>query len=266
MVKRSRREITDSDRRSWLDQYERGVGVTKIARNAHRNFNAVKAHIARARDERMKAAARQTYLVGLIVEHQRNLLDTALTMRADVSANRSILIPEDGVKGKMFNGLRQHLSRRPLFKLVADYQGEYKRREQTWEKVVEALKTLAADASQTLGDDLLFDWPQTARNLLDRRRREPAHEPHVRRERADDNAGLYVRADAYQLLLRPVDPSLATAVESAFAAFWDGTKALTPLWQEACARLRIAGLKGNDEIDGLEASNMVPGKCDYCPL
>ncbi len=69
------RRIASGMRREWLESYERGDRLDKIARDAGRTERTIKEHIEFARQEREVELARREQLGEALRSHQRDMLD-----------------------------------------------------------------------------------------------------------------------------------------------------------------------------------------------
>ena len=110
MVARKRKPaVTQYERLRWVEELEKGKGITQIAKDAKRDIRVVKNHIKIALQEREAAQARRDFLVTRLEQHQQDLLN-------DIKRINSIIQqfpprnfgPADPLEKKVHDGLIKH--------------------------------------------------------------------------------------------------------------------------------------------------------------
>ncbi|MFC1940762.1 hypothetical protein ACFLXO_08825 [Chloroflexota bacterium] len=123
MPRGSKIAVSVSDRRRWLEQLESGKGITEIARAAKRDIRIVKAHIEIARDEKQSSDVKREFLIGVLKQHQADLLAEAERLRHVISIYPPLpVVPGDVIKRKIHEALKEHIKRSRLIELLASYE------------------------------------------------------------------------------------------------------------------------------------------------
>lgn len=132
MARKNRVQVSSYERRRWLEDLERGRGITEIANIAGRDIRVVKRHIATAEQEREVGRARSELLWGRLEQHQEDLLSQVRCFR-DVArvmnpGSLTEFKAEERQHTRLYQALLAHLVRFPVKRLweafgsaVADY-------------------------------------------------------------------------------------------------------------------------------------------------
>jgi len=112
--------VSRYERQRFLEELENGVGITEIARRAGRDIRVVKRNLDIAEQDRELARARRGFIRGRLEQHQEDLLAEVSRLK-EVARRGSAysLEPEDCLKRKVHEGLKQHVKRQPLHEYLA---------------------------------------------------------------------------------------------------------------------------------------------------
>ncbi len=151
MVRRSRLAVSSYDRRLWLEELERGKGITEISRAAGRDIRVVKRHIEMAREEGLIARTRQDFLLGRLERHQGDLLAEVRRMRQLITQYPPPqLIPGDPVQQKIHDALKEHIRRLPMKALLELHESAVAEFKQAQESVSSQLAYKEAELISAL--------------------------------------------------------------------------------------------------------------------
>ena len=123
MPRGSRTEVSPFERRRWLEQLEKGTGVTEIARSAGRDIRVVKRGLVTAQQEAEAAQAHTDLVRNRLELHQDDLLDEIRRLRGIVGMWEPRTIKtDDPIKTRLQMALLEHIGRKPLKVLLNDYE------------------------------------------------------------------------------------------------------------------------------------------------
>lgn len=106
--------------REWLSRYEAGEALKSIAHNDHYDIRTIKRQVEEATSERLMQQVRQDVLRSALEKHFSDFISLAERMRDTVMAGVFISFAPDDLP--LVNGLKQHLSRSPLWDYMDKYQ------------------------------------------------------------------------------------------------------------------------------------------------
>ena len=112
--------IAPAERRRWLEQYEEGSRIDKIAREAGRTQRTINEHLARARRERQQHEVTAGLLTQAYQKHYSRLLDLAQELgQASLQPNSEGLLGEADLESRMLHqALRSHTPKARLWRAV----------------------------------------------------------------------------------------------------------------------------------------------------
>ena len=115
MPRSTKPNVSVVERIRWLNELERGKGITEISKAAGRDIRIVKRHIEAAREERVWAQARAEFLRSRLERHQEDILDQvqecrAICARPDPTAITGFDLNRRN-RPRMYQALQEHLSR-----------------------------------------------------------------------------------------------------------------------------------------------------------
>ena len=82
---RQRRKVYPDERRKWLDDYQSGTSMNKLALSSGRNPQTVKRHIEIAKEEREYSSAQVDAYRRAIIQHNDQLLGILKSLRGSIS-------------------------------------------------------------------------------------------------------------------------------------------------------------------------------------
>ena len=115
--------IPPAERRDWLDKYERGDRIDKIAREAGRTERTVQSHLSRERRERDHQQVMAGLLRDAYQNHYVQLLNQAdeLSRAAEQPDLGGIQLGTDFQTRALCQGLKSHIPRSPLWAAIKDW-------------------------------------------------------------------------------------------------------------------------------------------------
>ena len=116
--------IAPADRHNWLEQYEQGSRIDKIARESGRTQRTINEHIARARREIQQKEVTAGLLTQAYQKHYSQLLKVAEAIgQAAQKANADgILGAADLETQILYQGLRAHIPRNQLWRAIKTWE------------------------------------------------------------------------------------------------------------------------------------------------
>lgn len=263
--------ISPAERRSWMEQNERGARIDSIAKAANRTQRTVTAHIAQARGEREDTAVRANLLGEAYKVHHRELLSVTRVMEERCQELHSDgLIPDQGSDVDLLflcQGLRAHVPRSRIWPSIRAW-------EDCSSHLAETLQLSAAVAARLLEEYELAGVPEVLKDgfvgalvkaatmspegldpLELKCRRDTSGgkiqviwDRFILAEWADGEAGWPEAEEVHRVLLRRI---LDSEESNSAKSFW-------LRWAEARDVIK-------EEASMLRLRHMLPGRCNLCP-
>ena len=268
MPRGSRVQVSDYERRRWVEEMEQGKGITAISRAAGRDIRVVKRHIALAEEERELARARHDFIRSRLELHQEDLLEDCRRIRSIVVSGRAEpLQPSTYPQDKIHIGLLGHIRRLRLGSLLAEREG----RATTYMtdlgdltgKLVAKETKLKTDLTgirthEWTGDLIAEQESGLWRGAVSDRTYSSYQQP--------DKPGVHLMwgTDTY-LTLSPIDQELLSAVEQAHKEIRSLTTELAATLRPTIEHLKILADLIVDELDIFLLRRIVRGQCKLCP-
>ena len=267
MARKRKPAVSSYERRQWLEELEKGKGITQIASDAGRDIRVVKHHIDIALQEREVTQARHDFLVGRLEQHQEGLLN-------DVRRIHSIIMqfpprnlePVDPLELKVHDGLKEHfkhVSLKDLREGLQSFQSLVIEYDETRSKFEKELLVKEKELVSTLPQGLtLYPWKPRIMGVLDAggdSKRSYA------KNKGED--GTYRPSwGAYKLTRSSVTKNDLDMILKAHRKLTSKLKRHKPLVQKH--RLQHAELVGPivEKLDVISVKRWVPGGCQYCPF
>jgi DNA-directed RNA polymerase subunit H (RpoH/RPB5) len=272
MAQSSKKPISPAEGRQWLEQLERGQGITQISKSAGRDIRIVKRHIEMAREEKQLAQARHDFILQRIQQHQGDLLGVVRTLRTRLSGEVPLLPqPTDPIEARLNQALREHVRSLPLKGLLESYQRDAEAYLKIRQEVEAQLAEEEEKVLQKLGLEVQpFPWTSDIVRDFEKRLWRENVEPvtygnHDAGGPAERKARHVVTWGGLRLIRLAVDEATAGRIQEAHCR-------LVTLGEEPLEGLRGTAerLKQNRdrpiyELDTLLLKGMVPGRCALCP-
>lgn len=264
---RKRSAVSPFERLKWLEQLEKGEGITAISKAAGRDIRIVKRNIEAAMEERQLAHARRYFLLGVLEKHQKDLIDEAQRLRQRIAGWPSQLIPENPERKLAYEALREHIKRLPLRGLLEQYEAEQVKIEEVinnaGSQLSKKMKELYGDIdlnailspwASDLADSVQSDWPMGV----------PIR-PEYRKEKRE--GGYMILWGTYQLTKFPVKgEKTIKAIFDAHAKLVTEAKKHQDILDEHRQRVRELSKQIASELAVLNFKRLIPGHCKYCPF
>jgi hypothetical protein len=268
MPRGSRIEVSAYERGRWLEDLEKGRGITEIAKAAGRDIRVVKRHLEIGREERALAQARHEFIRSRLELHQEDLLADARRIR-DRLARLELrsLEPGNPLHTKIHQGFKEHCRRVLLGRLLGRWEDEVRGFIQTCNSVRHELEVEEVKISTRLpaGLELYPGTPTAMAHLEGSVRAGKLVDTKCEPSPSADGAEIHVRRGEHLLTVRPIDPTLYGAVEQAYGELWGlATRSFEPL-RALHEGLQSLANQIVDELDVLILRRYVPGRCLYCP-
>lgn len=256
--------VSSYERRRWLEDLEKGKGITQIAEAAKRDIRVVKRHIEIAQQETVVARAHHDFLMGRLELHQEDLLEEVRRLRQVVLKfpPRS-LVPDDPMKRKFHEALKEHAKHLRMKPLLESY--EQSARE--YHRVHNDVENELAEKEAELVPNLPFTsdlYPWTPRlveaieggGLLGRSYHENK-----------DEYGTYKPSwGEFSLTKSTITKDKFDAVLKAHKKLVSEAEHHLPVVQEHRKQLVDLAELVVGELDVFTIRRLVPGRCNYCPI
>lgn len=263
-------KIPPATRREWLEAYDRGERIDKIARDAGRTERTIKEHIKRARQEREQREVRAGLLREAYQRHYEDLLDVAKRLQeaAQMPSPNGLLPIVDRRTQMLVDALRSHIPDSRLWRVWKEWEDRAQRMDaaavETKARLAKAVDRTFAEAGTGVSRDWLIESLWAA--ITKAARGESLDGMEYRIESTAEGPSL--RWGAYGLSAAGVD-------ETALRVLQDHHQQLV---QEVTAREDYVGnvrdalrrwAKARDDIDQeieiLLLRRLLPGQCNLCP-
>lgn len=291
------KRIHPGEIRQWIERYDAGDGVDKIAKSVGKDIRVVRRHIDAALQQRDARSAQRRILEEALRDHQRNVLSVAEQLLnvvqvpgvdADLGHDEGEPLQlrfslayrdttgyhrlESKVEGsREWQLLRQHLPRDPLWNTFGTWQGAVLRdldaRRDLWRAIWDAAEHetgLRVQEPRATPPSITRHYPwvvyQELLSPLFAIRRRPLDDGSFRRE--EDGSVRFASGD----LLLAKAPDLQELCIDKFQEIVHKA----PEWQEAqrvkrsLLDVRYATHKCKTLLEELQLLHFVPGRCDLC--
>lgn len=260
--------VTQKDRQGWLEKLETGKGITEIARTAHRDIRIVKDHIETAREERQKAEVKREFLLGILRQHQNDLLAEVGRLRHLVNVYpRPQITPGDTTKLMINEALKEHLKRSPLLGLLESYENAVEENIQQKTLVRNQLKEKEGEIVSTLPEDIVvYPWTKPILDDLESGllKDETAHREYIKEKHSD---GRYeVRYRAFSLTKGTIAEIHIEAVINAHKQLILSALPYHGQFDKNRQHLKDLANPIKNDLDILTVRRVIPRKCRYCPI
>jgi sulfur relay (sulfurtransferase) DsrC/TusE family protein len=257
--------ISPQEGRKWLEEYEGGKGMTKIAEDSGSDYRTIKNHIEMAREAREKAQGRRDFILRRIEEHQGDLLAEVDHLRKLLSRHVPIgLAPDDPVQKKIFDALKEHTQRLPVKKQFDDWDKalvEYLKHKEgvRIELEAEERKLISAIPKEVE----CYPWTPVILEVLESGL---SFEEAGRRYMEEPADGKYKILWGSNILTRSlVTEDQKAVIKEAHKKLVAFAKKYTPQFQKYRQQLKEISDRLIDELDVLKIKRVVAGRCRYCP-
>jgi len=263
-----RPSVSPYERRRWLEELEKGKGITEISRAAGRDIRVVKRHIEVALEESQIAQTRRDFLLGRLEQHQEDLLAEVQRLRQLVSQYPPRpLEPTDSMQQKVHEALKEHARRLLLWGLLEVYHHAVREYQEARDGVSRQLAE--KEAKQILGlPQEVATYPWTPRLVETLEQGISLKGPSGRSYAENKESGGIFRPSWGELSL-----TRSTITEASLPAVLEAHKKLLsyaerylPMFQEQRRRLGELADQITRELDVFRLKRLVPGRCKYCPL
>jgi hypothetical protein len=271
MAKRTKKPISPEEGRHWLEQLERGQGITQISKSAGRDIRIVKRHIEMAREEKELAQARHDFILQRIQHHQGDLLGGVRTLRTWLSGEVPLLSqPTNSIESRLTQALKEHVRSLPLKGLLESYQRDTEAYLKLRQEVEAQLAKKEEKVLQKLGlevqtfpwtSDIVRDFAQR----LWREKVEPVYGNHDAGGPAGRKARYVVTWGGLRLIRAAVDEESAGRIQEAHSRLVTLGADLLEGLRGVAERLKQNRDRPIYELDTLLLKGMVPGRCPLCP-
>lgn len=257
--------ISPQERLGWLEQFENGTRITKMATDAGHDIRVVKRHIEIAREERQVALARHGFLLKRLEQHQDDLLKEVNRLRKLLTRHPPTpLTPHDPIEIKILEALKEHIKRLPLKNLLERWEGifaEYSSfREDVRIKLDSEKSKLLLDI---LGDETLYQWTTAIIDVLasglspgksGRSYTIDGQDDEYKISWGDSILTRRTITEEQKVLVLKTHKKLVTFAENYLPRFLDYKERFKELSDQLI-----------DELDVLTIKRVVTGRCRYCP-
>lgn len=264
MVKGRKIAVSPSERLKWLEELEKGRGITKIAVAAKRDIRIVKRHIEIARQDRVADQVRHDFLLSRLEQHQQNLLDEVKRIRKVITRfPPRDLEPSDPIQQRVHEALMEHIKRLSAGKALQAYAHFVQEYSNAHGEISQAL----ADKKETLVGSLseevdLYDW---VLRLMDMLEEVGPSERSYRKGKSED--GTYKPSwGEFNLTRSSVTKANLHSVLKAHQDLVSQSEQYRPGLQEHRQRVLEAANQVAREMDVFTMKGLVLGRCQYCPL
>lgn len=272
MPRGSRVQVSDYERRRWLEDLEKGRGITEISRAADRDIRVVKRHIEIAREERELAQARHDFIRSRLELHQDDLLKEAHRIREVLDSRRvQTLQPKTAREQKLHKAFHEHTRRFPVGEMLAEWEsavGDYIDSRDGIRRELEAqeAKLVSTLTSNFPANVAPYDWTAEVvadyeSNLLKGTTLTDAYT----KLPAPDGPQCNILWGRTVLARDPFDETLYPTIEETHgklrAQADKSFRALHPLGE----KVKALASRIVDDLDVFALKRLVSGRCRYCP-
>lgn len=260
--------VTQRDRQEWLEKLESGKGITEIARTAHRDIRIVKVHIDTAREERQRAEVKRDFLLGILRQHQQDLLAEVGRLRHLISVYPPLPItPGDATKLMINEALKEHLKRSPLLGLLELYENAVEENNQKRALILDHFKEKEDEIVSTLPENVIvYPWSKAILEHLEsgRLNDKTAYREYFKEKRTD---GSYeVRYGAFNLTRGTILEVHIEAVIDAHRQLISSALPYQNQFSKNHQHFKDLAKPIEVDLDILTVKKFIAGKCIYCPV
>jgi hypothetical protein len=264
MAKGRKPSVSSFERQYWLDEMEKGKGVTRISREAKRDIRVVKRQISIAQTEREASKARHDFLLGRLEKHQHDLLAEAQRLRTAIEKfpPRSI-DPEDKRLGELTNeGFIVHV-KGPISKMLESYKHlvhDYKVARDNMEKQLSDIEARLIE--DIAGKASLYPWSERLVQLLEQG--DTLEHKYASAVTTDNNYML--SWGEFNLNRIAITLEEVKLVEKAHQKLLDEARKYSEIVQNHRQNWEDSARPLLKELDILQLKGFVEGHCLYCPI
>lgn len=268
MARGRKSAVSSYERRRWLEELEKGKGITEISKEAGRDIRVVKRHIEIALEERQLTQARQDFLSGRLEQHQDDLLTEMRRLRRVVAQWPPIrLEPSGSSKLKIFQAVKEHTNRLPLRTALDAYDQAYAEYEEARRHIGDELSKKEAELLSELPKDIVtYSWYPRLVDILEQGT--SVADASSRSYRSNEEEGGACRPSWGDLnLTRSAIPAASVpAIAEAHKKLRDLAVTFQAILQDY--RQRIEGMSEQviENLDVFMLRRVVAGRCRFCPF
>jgi len=267
MARKRKPSVSSYERRQWLEELEKGKGITEISGKAGRDIRVVKRHIDIARQERESSLARHDFLVSRLEQHQQDLLDGVRRIHSVIDLFPPQKIEaDDPIEQLVHKGLNEHLndlSTRELNEGLQKYNTfviKFDELRHNYElQLLKKEKKLIAKLSSGLN---LYPWTPNILKVFDA----GGSSDRSYTENKQEDGTYRPSWGAYSLTESPIVKSDLDKVLEAHRKLTLKLKSFKTEVQKIRQQYNQLISQLVDKLDVLLVRRMVPGHCQYCPF
>ena len=260
--------IAPAQRRSWLEAYEWGDRIDKIAREAGRTERTVQTHIARARQEKQQQEVTSGLLREAYQRHFSQLLDLVKQLaQASNEANPGGLLAAADLETRMLHqGLRAHIPSSRLWTGVKAWEQYSKRLATESESVRGSIEHLVEEEGPAFPEILAEGFAGSLWSGL--MMHAEGREASLLEYKVDSTGGsLQLRWGSFVLADQLPTQARAAQVKERHEAL--AGQLLIPDWvsrlMTLVERWKVARDTIEEEAAALRLRYILPGQCSLCP-
>ena len=268
MVRRRRSQVSQSEKRRWLENMEGGKGITEIARAAGRDIRVVKRHVEIAREERDLARARHDFIRSRLELHQEDLLGQVHRMRDIVVGRRAeTLTAANYPHDKLHRAFIEHIEHLTFGNLLAAWEDGVAQYGAGYEAIRAMVESEETKLKSSLAKGIsVYPWSEDVMAEEETGLWNVAASTWTyTRERVAVSDDVYILRGARRLLPFPIDEALASDIESAHECLRSVAQDLFSSLSHSTQQLKTLGTQIVDELDIFLFKRFVVGRCRYCP-
>ena len=274
MPRSSKPNVSVVERIRWLNELERGKGITEISKAAGRDIRIVKRHIEAAREERVWAQARAEFLRSRLERHQEDILDQvqecrAICARPDPTAITGFDLNRRN-RPRMYQALQEHLSRldvkqqwNSFVRVIDEYLEARKQfqREVTKEehRLLESLPEIGVHPWHDHISDMVESESWKSKSF---RRAYSAPQPS---KGLEDSLAFHLSYGEFSLLKSGVDYPVIESVQRAHESLVAIAEDLSERLATPIEALNNLAPEISYQLETILLKRMVPGRCELCP-
>ena len=258
--------VSPYERRRWLEDLEKGKGITQIAKAAGRDIRVVKRHIEIAQQEREVARARRDFLLSRVEQHQEDLLSEVRRLREVLlQSPPQRLEPGDPLEQKVHQALKEHTGRLPLRGLLESYCDAAREYEDMRSDIGRQLEEKEADLKSHLSAQVATPhWAAVLLLLLEKG--DPRASRRSYAEYKTEDGCYWPCWGEFNLTSSPVTAADLASIMQAHRELQSTLEAYLPKLRGRRERLRELADLIVEELDVFLLKRLVSGRCRYCPL
>ena len=257
--------VSPYERQRWLDELDKGKGITSIASEAKRDIRVVKRQIAVARVEREATILRHDFLLKRLEQHQEDLLNEAKLLHSTVGIFPPVSIDSAGdSQGKIiYTAFREHVKRHSISKMLESHEQLAKEYQDFRNEVIKHLSVKEAALISDLPSDIqIHPWTTQLIRLLEQDG--PSARSYAEYEANDGN--IFLSWSDLKLNKFGIPEAQVEHVKEAHRKLVNEAECYASKTQEYHWRLIESATFLQRELDIIQIKRVVEGHCQYCPI